>query len=603
MKSSIVTEYKHMFFVTVLILILFSLVTGTPFVNGEDLEIPCEITTYGDAWEGSLGFGLFHFDTENIWQQYREYMVIMRTDGSIQYLRDTEPGSYNIVHLIDNETILFNGEPRNKVNLLDTNTCEVTVLPQNLGHHDVQYNPVTGNLMTLRKHIVEIGDMFYEHDRLVKLDPAGNILWSWTTADNFTIDMACNFSRVRNNSLDLTHCNSIDWDIENDIVYVNIRNLNTFCKINATNGELIWSLGEYGDFALFDKNGDPVDSLWYHGHSVEEVEPNVFLLFDNDLHNKTNYNHKRSRILEISINEDNMTAWNSWSWTAPREKHSGYWSDADRLPNGNRLGIFGTQHHDIANSTGAWLVEVSPEGDIVREYDFPYGWGMYRCEIIETTEVFKNPTFQDLESISRDEDVTLIYPSDSDIKPQGCYPASPTDWNAASTIYTLLDNVTETLDTDNTVVNQTDGSPILPSGSTLITVGGPLVNPLTAYYESDQTPSYNWAPIKCVTQDNWIEYRTRDGQEVAGMALEEVNDNSDLFLIQVFRDGRGRNIGICYGFGWKGTLAASKYIVREYEALTSGEASWMVGQWIDSNNNGFVNGPGDGDLYIVLDSN
>lgn len=204
-----------MFFVTVLILILFSLVTSTPFVNGEDLEIPCEITTYGDAWEGSLGFGLFHFDIENIWQQYRAYMVIMRTDGSIQYLRDTEPGSYNIVHLIDNETILFNGEPRNKVNLLDTNTCEVTVLPQNLGPHDVQYNPVTGNLMTLRKHIVEIGDLFYEHDRLVKLDPAGNILWSWTTADNFTIDMACNFSRVRNNSLDLTHCNSIDWDIWN----------------------------------------------------------------------------------------------------------------------------------------------------------------------------------------------------------------------------------------------------------------------------------------------------------------------------------------------------------------------------------------------------
>ncbi len=62
------------------------------------------------------------------------------------------------------------------------------------------------------------------------------------------------------------------------------------------------------------------------------------------------------------------------------------------------------------------------------------------------------------------------------------------------------------------------------------------------------------------------------------MALEDVNDNSDLFLIQVFRDGRGRNIGICYGFGWKGTLAASKYIVREYEALNSGEASWMVGQ-------------------------
>jgi hypothetical protein len=197
--------------------------------------------------------------------------------------------------------------------------------------------------------------------------------------------------------IDLTHANSLQWDFQTNIVYMNMRHLNTFCKIDKTTDRTIWCLGEYGNFTLLGPNGKQVPSLWYHAHDVREVQPDVFSMFDNDYHNTTNSSNPcpatfeetnaHSRMLEITVNEGNMTAWASWSWTAPREDWSPYWGSLDRLPNGDWIAAFGDESHylpgsgigsPLPNSTGAVLVEVNPKGEVVRTYTFPYGWGLYR---------------------------------------------------------------------------------------------------------------------------------------------------------------------------------------------------------------------------------
>ena len=71
--------------------------------------------------------------------------------------------------------------------------------------------------------------------------------------------------------------------------------------------------------------------------------------------------------LEIEINEATMTANETWIWVAPEDHFSHIWGDADRLPNGNRLGVFGTYTH-FANATiGARIVEVDNQGQVVWE--------------------------------------------------------------------------------------------------------------------------------------------------------------------------------------------------------------------------------------------
>jgi hypothetical protein len=89
-----------------------------------------------------------------------------------------------------------------------------------------------------------------------------------------------------------------------------------------------------------------------------------------------------SRILEITVNEQNMTAWTSWSWEAPRTYFSPYWGSVDKLPNGDWLADFGSQSHflpgsgigtPLPDSVGAVFVEVNPNGQLVRTFTFPCG--------------------------------------------------------------------------------------------------------------------------------------------------------------------------------------------------------------------------------------
>ncbi len=214
-------------------------------------------------------------------------------------------------------------------------------------------------------------------DKIVELNAAGDALWTWYPDEHFDLSEACPYNDTTiydgETVMDFTHCNTLQWDCADNIVYLNVRHLNTFYKINMSTDGVIWGCGEYGNFTLLNGNGEKVSSLWYHSHTTREIEPDVFIMFDNDFHNQTDPNDAHSRMIEVTLNEQSLTAWVSWSWTAPKEYWSPYWGKADRLPNGDRIGTFGTQTKQYANDTGAVLVEVNPSGEIVRTYTFPRG--------------------------------------------------------------------------------------------------------------------------------------------------------------------------------------------------------------------------------------
>jgi hypothetical protein len=135
-------------------------------------------------------------------------------------------------------------------------------------------------------------------------------------------------------------------------------------------------------------------------------------------------------------------------------------------------------------------------------------------------------------------------------------------------------------------------------GSAIISFGGPLVNPVVAYAESDNTASSDRAPIKFKTDNRVFYFQHANGTSIPGANLPEaaVNNNMDMFVIELYRDGDGRYIMLCYGFGWKGTYAAGKYFDTEiYSNIASYGCSYIIVKWEDSNGNGFVNTAADGD--------
>jgi hypothetical protein len=290
--------------------------------------------------------------------------------------------------------------PEKSTHFWNMKTNVTTDFPNVWGHHDMVYNPVTHTFLTLRGYVMNLDGKNVLMDKIVELNSKGDIIWSWDTYANGHFNLSdicpCNDTDdVRGETaIDLTHSNTVQWDFKTNMVLLNMRDLNTFCKINKTTDQTIWCLGEHGNFTLLGKNGKRVPSLWYHSHDVQEIQPDVFLMFDNDLHNTTmpcpasyEQTNAHSRMIQVTVNEQNRTAWVSWSWEAPRQDWSPYWSGADLLPNGDIIGDFGdeshylpgsTVSHPLPTSTGAVVIEVNQKGDVVRTFTFPYEWGIYR---------------------------------------------------------------------------------------------------------------------------------------------------------------------------------------------------------------------------------
>jgi hypothetical protein len=372
-------------------LVTCSLVSSTSFTSPPaGFVVPCQIQTYGKAWEGTLAFGLFdNFSTATL-SSTHSYLVVMRTNGEVINFRESNDASYWAVKQISSDELLFQGEPGAWIgtHVWNLKTNQTTDLPDFGGHHDIEYNPGTKTYITPVSYERNINGTNVLYDKIVEFNSNGTALWSWDTYSYFTLDMACPFNDTwfYNGQWlpDITHANSLQWDYKQNIIYLNIRNLNTFCAINKTSGELIWSCGEHGNLKLLNTEGQLVKSLWYHSHALKQASNGVFEMFDNEFHNQTNPQNANSRIIDITVSQTSKTAYISWSWTAPKEYWTPYWGEVDRLPNGDRLGTFGSQTHSIfwnslSNSTGAVLVEVNPKGEIVRTYTFPEGWGIYRA--------------------------------------------------------------------------------------------------------------------------------------------------------------------------------------------------------------------------------
>ena len=397
MFASKMTKLVVLSGIAVLIMVSLVSVSAVETVNAQEFVVPVEIQTYGDAWEGEIAFGLWNFTKLTGGNAFggtvfNSFLVVMKTDGTLENFRQSNGLSYWAVKNIAQDTLMFQGEPYERFHFWNY-TANAFIDFNASGHHGVEYNVINNTFLTLNRYVRTVGGNNILYDKIVEFDANGTTLWSWDAYDHIPLSQACDFNDTCDyfgqTVIDFTHANYVQWDYNNSIVYLNTRHTNTFYKINMTTGNIVWSCGEFGNFTLLDEQGNPVNSLWYHSHASRMVEPNVFVMYDNDFHNVTNPNNCHSRMIEVTVNEQNMTAWVSWSWQAPKQYWSPYWGEHDRLPNGNHIGVFGTQIHQftenkpwVGNDTGAVLIEVNQTGNIVRTYTFPPGWGIYRIEEI-----------------------------------------------------------------------------------------------------------------------------------------------------------------------------------------------------------------------------
>jgi len=353
----------------------------------KQLEVPplnkshFKIISSGSYYDG---LNLFVLTRKNLSNNLVDcFVTIIDMKGNIikeKYIGTKKDYAYLPAKFINSTSILYGGLKGCYVwNIYNDKTYYFNII----GHHEYEYNPNSNTIFTINSYVKTYNGVKYQFERIVEKDLDGTEVWRFEPHTFLNEDIWCPYGDMIGDAKDVTHGNTVFYDATEDIIYFNCRNLNTFYKISHSTSKVIWGLGEYGNFSLYNEKGIESKNLFYHAHSVERIDTNKFILFDNDKHNQTKNSNQHSRIVEIKINEDTMTANISWVWEGSTEYYSDVWGDADRLPNGNRLGIFGTYNHP-SSSCSAILTEVNRTGNIVWELRFPkeygYAYGIYRAE-------------------------------------------------------------------------------------------------------------------------------------------------------------------------------------------------------------------------------
>lgn len=273
-------------------------------------------------------------------------------------------------------------------------------------HHDAIELP-DGNIVAIG---VEIEDIEYDDpdgdgmvtyhvagDTINEFTPDGELLHTWSTFDlvdpqfikvDFHDPFWDQFIDLEGGTKDWLHMNSMVYDASDDSFIVSLRHIDWLIKVDRQTGDLIWTMGEGGDF-------EKLDGEWfYHTHSLQLIEPGRIMLFDNgNWRPGHEWSELWSRALEFTYDEEAMTWTQVWEWTDDEPFYSQMVSDADRLENGNVLIADGARLKDPAGdlmtpSNYKWsrIVEVTDAGEVVFEMEQKnfsgdaLGYTMYRAQ-------------------------------------------------------------------------------------------------------------------------------------------------------------------------------------------------------------------------------
>jgi len=260
--------------------------------------------------------------------------------------------------------------------------------PQDTGrtvyHHDAIQLP-NGRFMTFSQVVQSVTVDWSDDpisvlgDLIIELDADGNETWEWSSFDHLdSTRFPSMLSRTggRGGSYDWTHANSLYYVEADDSILVSLRHQNWVIKIDRATGDVIWRLGEDGDFDLTNMAPSDADAWFYGQHAAEIHDDGTVLLYDNGIERPSLAPFQwYSRGVMYQLDEEDMTVEQTWTYAV--EHFTNYLGDADLLDNGNILLTAGGQEDpdipaqvvEVTSGVAShmvWLLEI-------------YGYSLYRA--------------------------------------------------------------------------------------------------------------------------------------------------------------------------------------------------------------------------------
>lgn len=188
----------------------------------------------------------------------------------------------------------------------------------------------------------EFGTLPFAGDEIIEFSPEGEVLWRWNSFDHLDtdrrragIEIAIPDPRADDPDnvfgFDWTHANGLVYEPETDSLLVSIRHQDWLVRVDHQSGEVVWALGEDGDFEL--ESGE----WFFHQHSPQWQSDGSLLLYDNGVDNPNiEPDAVRSRAVRYELDEAGMTARQVWEDDA-EPFVSTIAGDADVLPSGQYM--------------------------------------------------------------------------------------------------------------------------------------------------------------------------------------------------------------------------------------------------------------------------
>ncbi|MCB0683487.1 MAG: aryl-sulfate sulfotransferase [Saprospiraceae bacterium] len=211
-------------------------------------------------------------------------------------------------------------------------------------HHEFLLNQA-GNLLVLvaegrtidKSSVGGPADAQVVGDGFLEIDWQGNILKKWSAFDHFDPLTSVDLNNYWDEHFgpgaeDWLHANSLAIDTDGHYL-LSMSIPNQIVKIHRETGEILWTLGQGGDFTIL-----PPDAVFAGQHSVTGLGDQHYLLFDNK---GGLADGAYSRTSEFVLDEAAGTATLVYTQEANQAIYTPVVGGAQRLPNGHTLTCFG----------------------------------------------------------------------------------------------------------------------------------------------------------------------------------------------------------------------------------------------------------------------
>lgn len=356
------------------------------------LEIPpFDVTTY-DASRVQPGVTFF-VPIEAPFDFFADTLtyVGVDTDGEVVWYYQTAietPRVNPITRLLPDGTLLvgiYHGF-RN-ITVAGETLWEITADDVGLGgfHHDVALLP-SGNLLVIGgdRRTIDVpalgGLVEVDSDSLYEVTLDGEIVWDWVYVDHMDdqrypgpLAQTANMG----GSYELTHANAVVYLPADDTILFSVRNQSWILKIDHATGQVLWTLGDEGDFVLTGEDASSLHTWFYSQHAPELQADGSIFLYDNGNDRLPLGEERFSRAVQYRLDETLMEAELVWQYET--DVYTPILGDADLLPNGNVLVCVGGTGVD--GLIPSQIVEVTRDATPAEVWKLSYlGHILYRAE-------------------------------------------------------------------------------------------------------------------------------------------------------------------------------------------------------------------------------